>query len=180
MDLSATVCSLNLLSSFRPTMRSLSKRANNDTCSTESHNVPVRLIESPVQHLSDLKHMQPFQKLPFPIFCHLWGNVLLRVQFLPWVHWQCFAASSGCHQSVCVVKWGVECLFKLVVSCSEAPSDRWHDSPDPWVGDLTYPQSHLKRAQLTPPHHGSSIWQPVAVFCSIYYAEHSGRPIHCL
>lgn len=35
-----------------------------------------------------------------------------------------FPVSGGCDQSVCAVKWAVECLFKLVVSCSEAPADQ--------------------------------------------------------
>lgn len=35
-----------------------------------------------------------------------------------------FPVSGGCDQSVCVVKWAVECLFKLVVSCSEVPADQ--------------------------------------------------------
>lgn len=77
-------------------------------------------------------HMQLFQALPFPIFLHHWGGVLLRVQSFPLVHWHFFAGSGGCDQSVCVVKWGMECLFKLIVSCSEALSNQWHDSPDPW------------------------------------------------
>lgn len=39
------------------------------------------------------------------------GNVLLRVQPPPWIHWLYFAVRRGCDQSFCVVKWGVGMLI---------------------------------------------------------------------
>lgn len=60
-----------------------------------------------------------------------WGDALLRVQSLPLVHWHFCAASGGSDQSVFVVKCGVECSFKLVLSFFEALSDWGHDSTDP-------------------------------------------------
>lgn len=97
------------------------------------------------------------------------------------VHWHKLANSKGCAQSFCVVKWAVECLFKLVVSCSEVLPDLWHDFLDLLDGRcvVTYPQSHRKWAQLTA-HHESSIWQPLAVKYPIYYSQHSAGLIHCL
>jgi len=37
------------------------------------------------------------------------------------------------------------------------------------TGDVIYPQSHLKWAQLTA-HHASFIWQPLAVFLCIIHS----------
>lgn len=128
---SLTVCSPNQISLFRPAMRSLLKTANNNTCSIESQDASVKLTESLVQHFSDSTHMQLFQKWCFPILSHLWE--ICYQESTPFAEFT-GTSLSGCDQSLCVVKWGVECLFKLVVSYSEALSDQWHDSCNPWDG----------------------------------------------
>lgn len=135
--LSVTVYCLNPPSAFRPTMRSLLKSANNNTCSSDSKDVSVKLIGSPVQHSRLIRHLfSYFRNYPFQYSATL-GRCAIKSPIpsqSPWALLCSERASGGCDQSFCVVKWGVECLFKLVVSRSEALSDRWHDSPDPWDG----------------------------------------------
>lgn len=73
------VCSPNQISLFRPTMRSLFKAANNNTCSTESQDVSLKLTQSLVQRSSDSTHMQQlFQKIPLSNNLPPLGDVLLR------------------------------------------------------------------------------------------------------
>lgn len=55
--LSVTVYCLNPPSVFRPTMRSLLKRANNNTCSSESQDISVKLIGSLVQQSCLIRHI---------------------------------------------------------------------------------------------------------------------------
>lgn len=134
-------------------MRSLLKRANCNTCSSESQDISVELIGSLVQHSCLIRHIcgyfinYPFKysatlgrcaiKSPIPSFPESIGTTLQRAE----------AVIS----LFCAVKWGVECLFKLVVGCSEALSDRWHDSLDPLDGRCDLSTVSSKRSTNSEP-----------------------------
>ncbi len=109
--LSVTVCWPNPLSVFRPTMRTLLKSANNNTCSSESQDISVKLIGFLVQYSCLIQHICGYFKITHSNILPPQGDVLLRVQSLPRVLWHYFAASGGCDQSFCVVKWGVGMLI---------------------------------------------------------------------
>ena len=152
------------------------RNVSNNTCSTKSHNVSVILIGSYNSHAWFDRYAAISQMIISSILPPL-GTVYDESNSFPWVCWHRFLMRRGCDQSVCVAKWGVECIFKCVALRHYLISNTIPQILE--IVEGAYPQV---LSEMMTTH--NPLWKvpdkPPAVFYLMYYSQHSGGQIHCL